>query len=326
MKSLNKIEISEEEMEEVFEWLNEINPDWTKKEYPSKYYKNNLLAERYNSELIYKDSMRPIYKPGIKEIEPYDLNYSFMKHFINLKDKYANNFEMYIKDNLSTEQYNLYKNMINDWSDGKRRNSTLIKNLKKSIYNYLKYNGIGIYCSKEEENCIVRRNPDSIDLLTPYSLRLIILKQADLIESLLDEVQYKEGINTFGDMSIKYLDIHRGLNLNNLEYFRETSNSNFIYCEKNILNSYSISINVAEKFSLIKNNIADKNDYKIILSSSYNHFYKNVIASSFLNESLNINQFELLTFPPQKVCLNFEGLNDGMYDYRLDPESIKYLN
>ena len=314
------------DIDEAIEWLEQISPNWTKHDYPSKYYANDFMLNRVNSELFSKETMRPGFVSGEKEITDTDLKYSFLKHFIELKPKYNNKFEKLVKEEIGCDQFDIYCNTIEDWSDGVRRNSIRIKSLKNTIYRFCIKNGQQFYCDEKELDKI-KKGKINNEELTLESIEKIINIIAEIIEELLDEVQYIEGPDFYGNLGIKYLDLHRGINIEEIKNFIHIYEEKKYYYELYALNSYSLSLGVAEKFANINRDYKNKNKkkYNLILSSSYNSFYKRVLASSMINKELNIKQFELLTFPVEKCYLNFEGFNDNVYDFRIDRKHKEYI-
>lgn len=305
------------EHEEAMQWMEEISPEWSKKDYPDKYI--HILADRYNTKKFQKKSMRPKYKKGKKFIGTIDIEIEMLSYFFKNRDRFRLAFNKEIKNKIGEIQYKIYINILKNWIDGGRKNNPIILCFKKSIDEYLKNKSKRYYC---EEDGSVLSCAES-NRLSVNSIEQILELQSSYLETFFSEAND----NLMSDYNIfRNPYLHRGINILRYEDIYKYYEKKLYYKELEILSSYSLSINVAEKFCLINLHYNKPiQTHKIILSSKYNNFHKRIIASSLLNYELDIRQLELLSIPSiEYFYLSYEGLNDNVFDFLIDKSFKEY--
>lgn len=305
----------DQDSEEDIDWLETLGPDWLSVDFPRKYYAAALISDRYANSRPDDHTMRPGYKPGIKEIGELEVSAEDLLPFLDIKKKYASKFYGELSDKIGAENLRLYREALLDWQDGIRNHSEKIKRLKKSVFEYLRSSAQPIWCNEYLP-------ADTPPLLSISVTKTIIDLHSAIFEEVLDDAHYKvQRLNT----NLKYGYIHRGMNVKDLAIIRKYYENKWPYCEKSFLSSYSYSIHVAEQFAEIVRSSEGVSVNKAIVSSLYDNFYLRTIGSSMLNEELNIKQFELLSIPSiSRLHLNYEGFNDGMHDFLLSEEYKAY--
>jgi hypothetical protein len=302
-------------------WFEENAPSWVQHDYPKKYAATNILAERSNSTLFHSESMRPKFRKGRKYIGREEIQSENLWPYIDLRKKYRLRFELELKNRIDRNQIKIYQNTLKNWIDGGRSDNPIIINFKKSIHEYLKVSVYrGKYFSIENGEDY---NFFSPNYLTTDSIKNILELQTILLEQFFHDADNLLDHDIF-DLKNPYL--HRGLNILEFDNLNKYVKEKEHYREMGILSSYSLSFNIAEKFSLINKYYKQKiPTNKCIVSSSYDNFYSRVIGSPLLNKELHIRQFEFLCIPSsEKFFLSYEGLNDHIHDFLIDKNFKPY--
>lgn len=279
---------------------NDINlVDGALEKMPVKYIFNQLVDNRILDGTIYQEFGRPEYQQGKKKIgqqEKYAENLDILD---SIRDKYCQIFDEMVKEKIEEDEFKVFENIIEDWKDSKRKRfNDNVNSLRSGANNYMKRSYNIIYCS---ENVSVM----AISKLKEKTIQALIDIGAEILEKIFEE--FVQGIDS-SVLNTNRIMIHRGMNIKDLINFDMTNSD--CYIEQSHLTSYSMSINVAEQFSIMHTH------KKILLSSFYHDFYKRTIISSLYYSKLDCDQYELITIPPwHSLYFLKEHSPDNTYEY-----------
>lgn len=278
-----------------------------------KYQTFRLYAIRTNSGQILKDTYRPDYEPGIKKADYSELKNEGLVLIIKAIEKMKYKYIKKLKTMIKPDQIALFYECLSFWVDGKsKREDTKIKGLKKDVLEYLKKE----FSTLTEDNiyCIEKVEGYESVGLEYKTLKTIFDLNKELFNEALDlMVKNEDDEYPLGNDDLM---LHRGLNIGSEN---EQDLENKMYREKNFLSSYSLSINVAEKFAVTNYG------KKIIVSANLKHFENRILVTSLFSKDLEESQLEFLVTPHwYNLECKLDTKLDGIEEYVLDlPEKYK---
>lgn len=229
-----------------------------------KFFEENDNISKYTEERLYEDLLlddqilRIESVVGSKKSLDKDEEYiDKMSFFIKNKKLMEKDFIERLANEIGEKKAIYFCDLIrNYWYDeGKRKSSKKIKGLKNSINKFLKTNIFVVEHEIEEKSKISLISEEDIGKILDINRDLFNLYLEDWIE----EHPLNHEKNT---SNIFFL---RGLNLDKLIK---------PYKEKDYINSYTLSLSMAEQFSDMGN------DRNIIISGEYGLFYKRILFFS----------------------------------------------
>jgi len=271
----------------------------------SKYPTFRLYNIRTDEGKIFKDTYRPKYQKGMKRYSYSTIKDEGLIPLLEKLDDLKKEYDRELRETIGEDQYKLFYKCLENWIDGRLiRNSTEIKGLKKDIQQYL----LRTYSTLNESDIRCEEKVDNYESagISIRTIRKIIRINRIFLNQRLDLITG----NIIEEYPIDRSDLmlHRGLNIN--ENISLVSNN---YHEKEYLTSYSLSINVAEKFAITGF------EKRVIISGGLDLFEDRILACSLLNRSLKKSQLEFLVIPHWVTLeMAIDSHYDTIEEYELD--------
>lgn len=273
-----------------------------------KYIHNPFLKQRFinDSAIGQKDLSSEPGIPGFKKISELEYEYGIFSYFDKNREKMEKDFKNSFYKEIGPEKYTSFVDTIaKTWTAGnKGRKDPLVQSLMQAIYNFLSSR------NNEPNNFILKNFTSGIHepMFSNDEVKKLLLINSSLLEYYLTEYCYQVSKpNETTSLTTDSLWVHRGLFIN------EEWEAGKKYYEKDLLNSYALSISISEKFSKIK-----KNKVPSIVGWNVHDIINQVIAFyAFIPGMTNV-QTELIVIPRMQFALiKNAALTSHIKDYEL---------
>lgn len=285
---------------------------------PHKAVTTALLPQYQGSELIKELMLEAIHcedseiervdnNPRLIEVTKKELDSDALFYFYENREAFRDEFIDELEQcGISSEEYISFCNVIaKEWITGRPLDGVL--KLKKSILNYFQEINQG----RTNFEKIIRSSVDELSLIEPLISTKTLLKILSINHQMLYEhiEKWKDSHPDRDKMSSGSVFLRRGLHFNtNLDTLNP-------YIEKDFINSYTIALTVAERFSQENNP-----EFRVHIHGDLRLFENRVLFFSPFIPNMEVGELEFGIIPSEKpLPLHPQDLHGGIHEYLLDP-------